>query len=50
MKAQLEGKTPEEYEQENAPPVKKGFQVVGASMFSQAFEPVIRLKHSSISC
>ena len=49
MKAQLEGKTPEEYEQENAPPVKKGFQVVGASMFSQAFEPVVRLKHSSIS-
>ena len=49
MKAQLEGKTPEEYEQENAPTVKKGFQVVGASMFSQAFEPVVRLKQSSIS-
>ena len=49
VKAQLEGKTMEEYEQENAPPVKKGFQVVGANMFSQMFEPVVRISHRSIA-
>ena len=49
VKAQLEGKTMEEYEQENAPPVKKGFQVVGAGMFSQAFEPVVRISSRFIS-
>ena len=49
VKAQLEGKTVEEYEQENAPPVKKGFQVVGANLFSQAFEPVVRISSRSIS-
>lgn len=49
VKAQLEGKTMEEYEQENAPPVKKGFQVVGANMFSQAFEPVVRISSRSIA-
>ena len=37
VKAQLEGKTLEELEQGDAKPTKKGFQVVGASMFSQAF-------------
>ncbi len=49
VKAQLEGKTLEEYEQENAPPVKKGFQVVGANMFSQVFEPVVRVSSRSIA-
>ena len=49
VKAQLEGKTLEEYEQENAPPVKKGFQVVGGNMFSQAFEPVVRISSRSIA-
>lgn len=49
VKAQLEGKTMEEYEQENTPPMKKGFQVVGANLFSQAFEPVVRISSRSIS-
>ena len=49
VKAQLEGKTLEEFEQENAPPVKKGFQVVGANLFSQAFEPVVRISSRYIS-
>lgn len=49
VKAQLEGKTLEEQEAEEAKPARIGFQVVGANMFSQAFEPVIRLSASSIS-
>lgn len=49
VKAQLEGKTLEEYEQENAPSVKKGFQVVGANLFSQVFEPVARISSRSIA-
>lgn len=49
VKAQLEGKTLEEFEQENAPPAKKGFQVVGANLFSQAFEPVVRISSRYIS-
>ena len=49
VKAQLEGKTLEEFEQENASPVKKGFQVVGANLFSQAFEPVVRISSRYIS-
>jgi len=49
VKAQLEGKTVEELDQENAKPAKKGFQVVGASMFSQVFEPVVRISNRSIS-
>lgn len=49
VKAQLEGKTPEEYELENTPPAKRGFQVVGANLFNHSREPVIRLDTSRIS-
>ena len=48
MKAELEGKDPDEADKEKAPPLKKGFQVVGAGMFSQVFEPVVRFSSRSI--
>lgn len=49
VKAQLEGKTPEEIADQEKAPQKKGFQVVDGSMFSHAFEPVLRISRSGIA-
>lgn len=49
VKAQLEGKSPEEICEQEKAPQKKGFQVVDGSMFSHAFEPVIRITRSGIA-
>ncbi|MCR4884282.1 MAG: recombinase family protein [Clostridiales bacterium] len=49
VKAQIEGKLPEEEEQDAAPLLKEGFQVVSGSMFSQMLEPVIRITRTGIS-
>ena len=49
VKAQMEGKLPEEEEQEAVPQLREGFQVVSGSMFSQMREPVMRVSRSSIA-
>lgn len=45
VKAQIEGRLPDEDEQEATPQITEGFQVVRANMFSHAFDP-----HVSFSC
>ena len=41
VKAQLEGKTPEDEEKKTPPPLRRGFQVVSGSMFSHANEATV---------
>ena len=48
VKAQMEGKLPEEEEEDRIPLLKDGFQVVSGSMFSQALEPVVRFSRSGM--
>ncbi len=48
-KAQLEGTQLEEDEESEDQTVRMGFQVVSASMFTQAFEPVVRFTKNAIS-
>ena len=49
VKAQIEGKPIQEEEEEAAPLMREGFQVVSGSMFSQVLEPVVRFSHSSMA-
>ncbi len=49
FKARLDGAPEEDDEDADANAVREGFQVVSASMFSQAFEPVVRFSKNSIS-
>ena len=49
VKAQMEGKLPEEEEENSIPLLKDGFQVVSGSMFSQALEPVVRFSRSGMA-
>lgn len=49
VKAQLEGRQPDEATDDEIKPVREGFQVVSGEMFSHAFEPVVRFTRSSIS-
>lgn len=49
IKAQLEGKTIDEFEPQKQNDSKNGFQVVSASMFTQAHESVVRFTSSKLS-
>ena len=49
VKAQIEGKPVEEEEEETIPILREVFQVVSGSMFSQAFEPVVRFSRTGMS-
>lgn len=48
-KARLEGNEAEDEEENETQAAREGFQVVSASMFTQAFEPVVRFTGKSIS-
>ena len=49
FKAQMEGRPAEEEKQKETQPLRAGFQVVSADMFSHAFDPVLRFTPGSIA-
>lgn len=49
IKEQMEGKTPEEKEDEEVPRVTEGFQVVRADMFSHAYDPYVKFTRSGLT-
>ncbi len=49
VKAQLEGTAPSEEQQEAAPQIRIGFQIVSGSMFSHAFDPYVKFTPEGFS-
>ena len=49
VKAQLEGTTPSEEQQEAVPQIRIGFQIVSGSMFSHAFDPYVKFTPEGFS-
>ena len=49
VKAQIEGRLPDEDEQESMPQITEGFQVVRGNMFSHTLDPHMSIKHDGFS-